>query len=466
MLLSNIGEGSAERSARYAAFTGDGRGSAQASSPSSPRLKSGYPGAGSDDVAQQLSPARHRVAILGHARGLQSVLHRAAWTAGPRRPASHRSTPRRSKLNGIALALLLGVTVTGAEASEHHTDWPYFGKDSRWSAVCDNLHTCSAFGFPKRSAKGFLRIWRTAEPAMPPRVTIVLFPSADQATHSEQVQLSMDGASIATLAANAISPREYAGRNPTLTAILSEADLGAFVEQFRSAKHLTITPQHGDRIVLDLDDGRAAVEWLDRAQRFAGTTTALVTFGDAAPPPSSLRGPMLQYPPLRAVPLRRRRLPPAVAEAWARMRAGCNDEMSDDDLLAYPPQLWRLPDGRVLWQFACVGGAYNWIDHYLLQRGTHVQWQMFPDPGRPLGDRPRGSDAVYNPKFDPVSGTVTTWERSRGIGDCGLIARYIWTGRGFRLLWQKEWGTDCSGVMPDQWPTVYVAPDQWPGPDE
>ena len=78
-----------------------------------------------------------------------------------------------------------------------------------------------------------------------------------------------------------------------------------------------------------------------------------------------------------------------------------------------------------------------------------------------LEQPPKQGDAeadnvVVNDDFDVKTLTLTSLDKGRGLGDCGSLRTWVWTGEIFALLQAAELGT-CPGALPEDWPSVYQA---------
>lgn len=73
--------------------------------------------------------------------------------------------------------------------------------------------------------------------------------------------------------------------------------------------------------------------------------------------------------------------------------------------------------------------------------------------GNPAPDDP--TDMLTEPDFEPATGTLSTFAKGRGLGDCGLTARWIWDGDTFKLsALRPQWPVDfCSSS-----PSFAIAP--------
>jgi hypothetical protein len=114
----------------------------------------------------------------------------------------------------------------------------------------------------------------------------------------------------------------------------------------------------------------------------------------------------------------------------------------------------------VLYGFSCPGqsGAYNFQFSFLVGPAGNAQAARavsFRWPLKIAGfqqDDPH--EAITNPTFDEKTMTLSSFEKGRGIGDCGGEDRWVWDGKTFRLA-QVRMMSECRGVPLDDWPTVY-----------
>ncbi|HEX3917952.1 MAG TPA: DUF1176 domain-containing protein, partial [Caulobacteraceae bacterium] len=110
--------------------------------------------------------------------------------------------------------------------------------------------------------------------------------------------------------------------------------------------------------------------------------------------------------------------------------------------------------GVVLWGPACDMAAYNEIYQFFLgdEHGGHMRQLHLPVPIAP--DLQSGGELV-NPSFDPKTQTLSAFNKSRGLGDCGTATRWVWDGKAFNLLAASIMGP-CRGAAMAEWPTLFV----------
>ena len=79
-------------------------------------------------------------------------------------------------------------------------------------------------------------------------------------------------------------------------------------------------------------------------------------------------------------------------------------------------------------------------------------------PAPAAADERRGETVteIIHGGYDPQTRQIDAFAKGRGIGDCGLAQRWLWTGQHFELL--EETGMDdCFGVRSDYWPVLWRA---------
>ncbi|MCB1517595.1 MAG: DUF1176 domain-containing protein [Hyphomicrobiaceae bacterium] len=117
----------------------------------------------------------------------------------------------------------------------------------------------------------------------------------------------------------------------------------------------------------------------------------------------------------------------------------------------------QLDDNTWMWLIPCAAGAYNFI-----YRGYTGEWngdyfrtEIWADYSGDLGWA--GTDYLVNPDYDRDTRILTTFNKGRGIGDCGTIGTWQWHDYGFRLL-EFRAKDDCDAAGgPESFPMVW----QW-----
>ncbi len=298
-----------------------------------------------------------------------------------------------------------------------------------WRAVCDNQGRCSAYGAEGMNG-GWVMVTRDAGAGAAVQVRAG-FPAWEG--DAPAPALALDGRAVD----------------------LDEAD--GLVLARALAQGQTLTLSDGDQTTaLSLSGAAAALLWVDEKQGRIETPTAVMRPGDRDA--GTVPGPAT---------------PPRVTRAAAASQAGLPDEN-----VRLPATLERLPEvqtcaaermpgmtpmhsvarlgeGTYLWGVECFRGAYNLGQRFWItgEDGANPRPVDFPTAtGEPERE-------LINPAFDPESATLDAFSRGRGLGDCGTIQHWAWTGERFVLTFEMSMD-ECAGMTPDLWPPLYRSGDQ------
>ena len=358
---------------------------------------------------------------------------------------------------GLPALLIACAGFTGAAAAEF--------KDFRdWHAACDNLRNCSAYGFQAdEPSYACVRVERSGAPAAAARVTIVVDAGA-KAT----VALAFDDANLRGLPAGPVALERSGDDSLGRVAIDDPAAVDALIASLRTAQALVIRridPPDGEKSEqetsrISLSGAVAALLWIDEQQQRLGTATAFIRRGDKsassiAPPPQAPVVHAAKPPPAGGAP---KPLSPAETRAIiAKARALCNDDerASHDDA-------FRLGRDAVLHGFSCPGisGAYNQASVFLIAPDGKPQAARAVKFAYPAGIRRGGSTSddviAINAGFDQDSMTLSTFNKGRGLGDCGAAENWVWDGQTFQLVELRSM-PHCKGVPMADWPVHYRA---------
>ncbi len=304
-------------------------------------------------------------------------------------------------------------------------------------------------------------VWgpRSDAPPLPARIRIV--PISDGgSTPASTTLLTLDRARI----------RDCDGaREITFTA--SEAT--RLLDTFRHAYELLVVgTRDTDTLgLVSLAGSQATLLAMDEYQRRLGTVTALVRRGDRAaatiPAPSAL--PVVRVvPPSPALAARlpdtaaRRQIVQAVVRAQRAALTPCDrgeggiPEDGTRDAVA------PLDEVRWLVEVACYRGAYNFGSLWFVvpraaPRQAALASFMRRDAAGREQPRPGAMPAtLVNASFDAKAGTLGGLNKGRGLGDCGEIEQWGWTGTHFELLDRTE-SYACRAIGPAAWVTTYRA---------
>lgn len=315
-----------------------------------------------------------------------------------------------------------------------------------WTAVCSNLGDCTAFGFSEEGADtdAYLKIARQAGPAAQPQVTIV-YDSADSQP-AQTWTLTLDGKPIA-----GIGPMHAVGSENGARGALSGAAAETLIAALRNGQKLELNADGKLLEAVSLAGSAAILLWVDDQQGRVGTVTALVRKGSA---PAASVHPRLAPPLVTAgPPASQAGLPKRAPKAVLARDAMCDQGSHPTDVIV------RLAPGVVLWGPECNSGVYNQVNDFYLgdEHAGQLRPARFPEPpgSAPPADTDDG-DALMNVQYDAKTQTLSSFSKGRGIGDCGAMDAWVWTGKDFALARESSM-PECRGVVPDDWPARFVS---------
>lgn len=316
-----------------------------------------------------------------------------------------------------------------------------------WSATCGNDGTCWAFGFTSGSNGGWVRIALDPGPDARPQVVFGYWPDGD-AKGASRIGLTIDGRAFAAALNDASEDDAPIGQ--------ITGDARPVIDALSQGKVMTIRGVSTQDI--SLHGAAAALLWIDEKQGRLDTPTALMRRGQkpAATVPVAPALPTVAAAPAvdqtgfgdqnQAVP------------AALRSRTEVGNCLKESAMPAVSDQVMsaRLDARTELWAVPCGAGAYN-VTHnwYLTGPGGRD-----PRPADLVGTAGPGADpylrdnATVNGQYDPGSRTLSAFAKGRGIGDCGSLQTWTWTGQRFVLTQESTMG-ECAGVPSDFWPVAW-----------
>ncbi len=324
-----------------------------------------------------------------------------------------------------------------------------------WTVACDNLRDCSAFGFDTElSGHSYLRLARGGAADAAVRITLVV-----EAPKGVTFTLAFDDRALPGLPTGPVSGASPGDDDETQRLTIAEPPaVTATLASMRKAKTIVITridppgatPSDPASSEISLSGLAAALLWMDEQQKRVGTVTALIGRGDK---PASAVPPVPAAPMVVAVKRAGRPAPKkAPAAVLARARAVCQDNK-----ISETADIVRLGANDVMYAFVCpeLSGAYNYFTALIIDspgRPPRLAELKFP---REYGATDHDYSAI-NAGFDAATQTLSTFNKGRGIGDCGFASDWAWDGKAFQLILSKSM-PDCHGVAADDWPTVWRA---------
>jgi hypothetical protein len=330
---------------------------------------------------------------------------------------------------------------------------PAFAKEfADWTVECDNVRTCSAFGFPAegRESNGFIRLDRAGGLQSAAEVSITVFVDA-AAAGPVPLSLKVDGKPIPGIASLRDGASGQMGRDG-LTTRLSSDELEPFIAAVRRGTTLNLAVAKGaGEVAISLRGAVASLLNIDDVQGRIRTKTALVRKGDdrfaAVIPPEP---DIVAVKPVQTIEAKdslavklRERLKSDLAERC--------DEVSVDS--GFTNEVFALDADRDLVGLICSTGAYNITTDYWIVNQSDVANAMpvkFEAPGK------TADNSLVNATFDKLTGAIDFFRKDRGLGDCGASGRYIWTGAKFALASYAAMGL-CRGAPSQDWPVIWRA---------
>jgi hypothetical protein len=315
-----------------------------------------------------------------------------------------------------------------------------------WRAGCDNVGHCTALSLPddEDNAIAYLRLDRAAGADAP--VRLVLRVLGDWKTVSVPLRLTLDGTAFPATAEAA----QVGTDSGTISLTFQPAEASAFVAAARKATQLSIsTPDMTAHV--SLSGSVAAMLWIDEQQGRLDTPSALIRKGSGSHVPAALALPVItaKVPDGVLADDAGKALAEAVRQEMLRRDS---DLCEDEETLAALDEAWLLDGTRRLVGLACSRGAYNVTTGFWTVEGgdaATAQPALFPSGAGEMME-----NMLVNAQFDPKTGRLDFFSRGRGIGDCGAIGGYAWTGDGFVRTHFSMMG-ECRGIAPDDWIALY-----------
>jgi hypothetical protein len=291
-----------------------------------------------------------------------------------------------------------------------------------WVVACDNVRRCAMASlgpdmgdFPVYT----MQVARDAGPAG--GFEIVIDTMRDDAATPDA--LVVDGRRFA------VAPDGLAGQGAA-----------AIVAAMANGRALSLTT--GGKAVgsVSLAGASAALRYVDAAQGRAGTVTAAVAGGSrpAAAVPAAPLPPVIVAPRIEGAAA----VPTQAQLAEMRRIADCEDRMASDDWIV---KTGAAGGGATLVLLPCSAGAYNEIDAlFVLKDGKVAPAEVDASSG--FGETGADSRTPIHSVVngDVEKGSVGSYAKGRGVGDCGVSQAYVWDGRRLRLTDQTEM-SECRG---------------------
>lgn len=302
-----------------------------------------------------------------------------------------------------------------------------------WIVGCDNTRACQANVLAPEGPDESLMVTisRGGDPADKATMDV---PLPDKAAPGARFAIKVDGKPIVSVDAQKGGSARLVLTRPVLAALLdgSRLELGG--------------PDASSSSRASLAGLAAALLYIDDQQHRIGTAGALKSIG--ARPDASVPAP--PAPPVVLVPPPSNKPPRTISVAQATSLIGEDSAVCDYASHKVEPRAYRLDAGHsvVLVDHPCGNGAYNYFTSvYLLDESgppREARFDLAPGMGEEAARE--GPGELTNGDFDPKSGQLSSYEKGRGLGDCGTSETYAWDGRRFRLIEQTAMG-ECRGSI-------------------
>lgn len=292
-----------------------------------------------------------------------------------------------------------------------------------WTVACDNVKRCTMASlgpdmgdFPPYT----MQVARAAGPAGGYELSLAAQSEGDAAPAA----VTVDGRRFA------LAPDGLAGDGAA-----------RLVAAMAMGKALTLADAKGKPLGnVSLAGAAASLRYIDAEQGRAGTVTATVAKGDGpvAAVPAAPATPVIVAPALAGTAA----VPTKAQLADMRRIAKCEERMANDN---WTVKTGAVGGGATLVLLPCSAGAYNEIDALFVIRDGKV---ALADVDAPSGFEETGADAQTPVRSvvngDVENGTVGSYAKGRGLGDCGVSQSFAWDGRRLRLAEQHAMG-ECRG---------------------
>lgn len=342
----------------------------------------------------------------------------------------------RSLVAGSVLALLPALVLAATPEPKGFRDW---------MAGCDNLKSCTALSVPSDGIDtiAYLRLERPAGPEGAAKLILRL--SGEWPKPPLFVELKLDG--VAFPAGG--KPMPVSAGSDLATVTFQPAEIAAFIDAARKATKLSIAAP-GVKAEVSLSGAVAALLWIDEQQGRLNTPSALIRKGSAGSAPAAPALPVITARPSSGSLSEKEAK--ALATALRKQIAQRDpDQCEDGEMTTKLDTAWRLDGRRSLVSLTCSLGAYNAANTFwIVENGAVAGARPVEFPWTEDSEK----NALTNGVFDPKTGRIDYFAKGRGVGDCGALGGYAWTGTGFALTAFSMMG-ECRGISSDDWITLF-----------
>ena len=342
----------------------------------------------------------------------------------------------------LAAAVIVGAGLWGAPASA------WMSKEIRdWSVECSNGLTCDMsfadWGGKGVQSVGFLRRGGP-DAAIALKLRMALDFAPDRLPDAIY-EFTVDGKALLTVSAKEFKVDDY-GSSYLFSDVAKVPALMAAMKTGTSMEVKVSGAKGSEVLPVKLSGVKGAMLYIDEAQGRLGRTDALEAKGDKAPPTDAVARDILSLEDM----------PDIVRKDFTESGGACADidpssigQFQGFDISVGTTRLIAVPCG--------MGGAYN--QPYALYLGYDVIVERVSFPIMHDG-RPTTMTTAYNLDFNPVTKTMTSFFKGRGIGDCGEYFKWALDTESNRLEFFEERAKgDCDETEggPETFPLVWQA---------
>jgi invasion protein IalB len=302
-----------------------------------------------------------------------------------------------------------------------------------WIVGCDNIRVCQANALePDGGDDDYLATTISRSPMSGDRAALFV-PLPEQTEIGDSFSLKVDGTTVVKFTASAKESMSF-----PLT--------GKLLVTLRKGERLMLLDAGGKSVgVVSLAGLAAALRYIDDQQGRVGTVGALEAIGTKADavvptPPAA---------PVIFTPAPSSRPPRTISVAAATQLIDPDNATCDYAHGKVEPRSYRLDakQSLVLIDIPCGNGAYNFYTgvYVLGETGAAraARFDLAPGMGELSTD---GTGELTNGDWDPKTRKLSSYEKGRGLGDCGTTEGFVWDGARFRLVEQNAMG-ECRGSV-------------------
>jgi len=323
---------------------------------------------------------------------------------------------------------------------------------SDWQVSCDNLNHCVA----RNSQDGqelVMKISREAGPEGKSSVSIDYQRNSDEQSADAPVagRLQMNGKTLSFNHREWDVSKKHLSTNNRLV-------VNDFIAAIREGSAISLAgkadPAQPVKPEISLKGIKAALLAIDAQQGRVGTRTAWINRG--AKPANTV-------PPIPATPvLPRFSEPQALTESEiSAITQNAATTIENNDCSLDPSErevhIFALSSDKALMTVNCDMGAYNLFAlGFLVNRQAPYKMEdLALNMPFKLGEDDESPELI-NADFDPKTGILSTYDKGRGVGDCGVSSRWVFDGKAFRLAaFASE--PSCDGYSSGgEWPVLWV----------